>query len=56
MTEAERAMAIERVSVVPELGVPVVRVGDCVAPRDLGAAIREGTAAGESIRERSSRL
>jgi len=42
--------------VVPELGVPVVRVGDCLAPRDLGAAIREGTAAGESIRERSSRL
>ncbi|MDD7916068.1 FAD-dependent oxidoreductase [Actinomycetospora callitridis] len=41
---------------VPELGVPVVRVGDCLAPRDLGAAIREGTAAGESIRERSSRL
>jgi pyruvate/2-oxoglutarate dehydrogenase complex dihydrolipoamide dehydrogenase (E3) component len=29
--------------VVPELGVPVLRVGDCVAPRDLGAAIREGT-------------
>lgn len=29
--------------VVPELGVPVVRVGDCLAPRDLGAAIREGT-------------
>jgi dimethylglycine catabolism A len=28
--------------VVPELGVPVLRVGDCVAPRDLGAAIREG--------------
>lgn len=42
--------------VVPELGAPVVRVGDCLAPRDLGAAIREGTAAGESIRERSSRL
>ena len=34
--------------VVPELGVPVVRVGDCLAPRDLGAAIREGTAAGEA--------
>ena len=32
--------------VVPELGVPVVRVGDCLAPRDLGTAIREGTAAG----------
>ncbi|GAA4747769.1 FAD-dependent oxidoreductase [Actinomycetospora chibensis] len=40
---------------VPELGVPVVRVGDCVAPRDLGAAIREGTAAGEGLRERSPR-
>ncbi|WP_433785984.1 FAD-dependent oxidoreductase [Actinomycetospora sp. CA-101289] len=37
---------------VPDLGtldVPVVRVGDCVAPRDLGAAIREGAA----VRERS---
>ncbi len=30
----------------PDLGpldVPVVRIGDCVAPRDLGAAIREGS-------------
>ncbi len=42
--------------VVPELGVPVVRVGDCLAPRDLGAAIREGTAAGQGLRERTSRL
>jgi 2,4-dienoyl-CoA reductase (NADPH2) len=36
--------------VVPELGLPVVRVGDCLAPRDLGAAIREGTAAGTFLR------
>ena len=42
--------------VVPELGVPVVRVGDCLAPRDLGAAIREGTAAGARLRERFSFL
>ncbi|MFC5137801.1 FAD-dependent oxidoreductase [Actinomycetospora rhizophila] len=42
---------------VPSLGdvaVPVVRVGDCLAPRDVDAAVREGTAAGESIRERTS--
>ena len=39
----------------PDLGaldVPVVRVGDCLAPRDLGAAIREGS----RVCERSSRL
>lgn len=39
--------------VVPDLdagGVPVVRVGDCVAPRGIDAAVREGTAAGESLR------
>ncbi|GAA4809763.1 FAD-dependent oxidoreductase [Actinomycetospora chlora] len=36
---------------VPELvtDVPVVRVGDCVAPRDLDAAIREGTGACEQF-------
>lgn len=36
------------VPVVPDLdtaGVPVVRVGDCVAPRGIDAAVREGTAA-----------
>lgn len=36
--------------VVPELGVPavpVVRVGDCLAPRGIDAAVREGTAACE---------
>lgn len=40
---------------VPSLGdveVPVVRVGDCLAPRGIDAAVREGTAAGSSIRER----
>jgi 2,4-dienoyl-CoA reductase-like NADH-dependent reductase (Old Yellow Enzyme family) len=26
----------------PDLGRPVTRVGDCVAPRDLGAALRDG--------------
>ncbi|MDD7941776.1 FAD-dependent oxidoreductase [Actinomycetospora lutea] len=37
--------------VVPELvtDVPVVRVGDCLAPRDIAAAVREGTAAGGSL-------
>lgn len=41
------------VPVVPELGtdVPVVRAGDCLAPRDLDAAVREGTAAGGSLRD-----
>ncbi|PVZ13159.1 FAD-dependent oxidoreductase [Actinomycetospora cinnamomea] len=34
----------------PDLGVPAVRVGDCLAPRDLAAAIREGTSAGASLR------
>ncbi|GLZ45624.1 oxidoreductase [Actinomycetospora sp. NBRC 106375] len=44
--------------VVPSLDtdVPVVRVGDCVAPRDIDAAVREGSAAGASVRERTSVL
>ncbi|MHC1558842.1 oxidoreductase [Actinomycetospora sp. C-140] len=44
--------------VVPSLDtdVPVVRVGDCVAPRGIDAAVREGTAAGASVRERTSVL
>ncbi|GAA4873081.1 FAD-dependent oxidoreductase [Actinomycetospora straminea] len=39
---------------VPELvtDVPVFRVGDCLAPRGIDAAVREGTA----VRERFSRL
>ncbi|MEJ2861265.1 oxidoreductase [Actinomycetospora flava] len=38
--------------VTPDLNteVPVVRVGDCVAPRGIDAAVREGTAAGTSLR------
>ncbi|MDD7969111.1 oxidoreductase [Actinomycetospora lemnae] len=38
--------------VVPDLGtldVPVVRVGDCLAPRGIDAAVREGTAACEQL-------
>jgi hypothetical protein len=34
-----------------DVDVPVLRVGDCVAPRDLAAAVREGSAAGESLCE-----
>ncbi|GAA4904333.1 mycofactocin system FadH/OYE family oxidoreductase 2 [Actinomycetospora succinea] len=34
---------------VPDLGVPAVRVGDCLAPRGIDAAVREGTAAGRSM-------
>jgi dimethylglycine catabolism A len=43
---------------VPDLGsldVPVVHVGDCVAPRDLGAAIREGSQVGAHFPPSSGR-